>query len=64
MQRHLVIIAITFVSAILATDQPAPCPADFLKDRIVAGFYKESFFYFAYGDDPKIELDPKTLFGD
>uniref|UniRef100_A0A1I7YPM3 LAM_G_DOMAIN domain-containing protein n=1 Tax=Steinernema glaseri TaxID=37863 RepID=A0A1I7YPM3_9BILA len=65
MERHLVIIAIAFFSGIFAQNrEEKPCPASRLKDRIITGFYKKSLFYFAHGNDGKIELDPKTLFGD
>uniref|UniRef100_A0A1I8AJW1 LAM_G_DOMAIN domain-containing protein n=1 Tax=Steinernema glaseri TaxID=37863 RepID=A0A1I8AJW1_9BILA len=91
MERHLVIILIAFFSGIFASDDvryfgERPCPAswlkdrivtgfykksffyfahaDLMKDRIIAGFYKKSFFYFVHGNDRKIQLDPKTLFGE
>uniref|UniRef100_A0A1I8ASW8 LAM_G_DOMAIN domain-containing protein n=1 Tax=Steinernema glaseri TaxID=37863 RepID=A0A1I8ASW8_9BILA len=61
----LVIILIAFFSGIFAQyRQKEPCPADLMENRIIAGFYKKSFFYFVDGEEEEIQLDPKTLFGD
>uniref|UniRef100_A0A1I8A780 Ephrin RBD domain-containing protein n=1 Tax=Steinernema glaseri TaxID=37863 RepID=A0A1I8A780_9BILA len=75
MNRCFAVVSIAFALATYAnaigagaeageTPRPKPCDASMLKNRMVAGFYKNTFFYYAYGDNPSIDLNGAQLFKD